>query len=235
MSRRSSMVVSQPSLCHREYEQAKRTSVNKIRMISIDGERARKYAQLSGLDADLDEALEAFERAIDLAVDAGGVTRRLLINAGVVAYWRCFNRQGGMPSLVDLVPDHLSAQHERSRQWRNRMVAHADSLMRATRTVLVVEQTFDAYVIRSPLAFTASIDPPDFVIDEQIQLIESMRAIVAAERSPLAAAVSASFDAESLAELWSRDDDASETSTAAVEWTLSRSKATDFVPFTIKL
>ncbi len=191
-----------------------------LRMITVETSITTELAELSMFANELHEARDALAKSLDFIESDEGLMARHLVNAGVIAYFRCFMMSGKRKSLDKLIeiPSEFEELHETMRAFRNKTVAHIDSGLRRTIVWLGVEDDGEQLVVRYPSEMTIHMDVPPSVIRIFIELIEKTIDLVVQAQERYEAKLVSDHGPVELAELWARTDDRSSDELRAMEW-----------------
>ena len=193
---------------------------------------ARKFALLSAFADDLRVALQALEAARSMSAgDSHDIMLRShLISSGVIAYWRCFPAARGKPSLDAHIKLSWSwtEEHERSRLWRNRVVAHSDSAMKRTVAYVWLENDEGEVTAKGLVPYTVQTPVPQEQMDSFISLVTEVQLLVEAEQRVLAARARFRLSRSALTDLWDNPERAEAGSNrAGLEWDPGKGSSDD--------
>jgi hypothetical protein len=165
------------------------------------------FAQLWSFAQDLEEARDALERARSLGPDRSVDENTLwnhLVSAGVIAYWRCFPTRVGKPSLDGQIAltDEQNLTHELSRRWRNRVVAHTDTVTKASVTVIHMTKHDGRIVADPPFGLASEKHVPDGVVDRFAALVDTVDEQVEALRDECGQRLAGELSQDDLQALW---------------------------------
>lgn len=130
-----------------------------------DSDDTRLFIELSSYAADLVEARDALELALQANADPESPLRdaeRALINSAAMAYCRAVMVSAVRPPVTEHVeiPAEYASTHELVRMFRNRTVAHSQSDLSVTYAVGVLDaDTLDVLDVSAPNI--SSTMPPD--------------------------------------------------------------------------
>lgn len=142
-----------------------------------DSDDTRLFIELSSYAADLVEARDALELALQANADPESPLRdaeRALINSAAMAYCRAVMVSAVRPPVTDQVeiPADCAATHELVRMFRNRTVAHSQSDLSVTYAVGVLDaDSLDVLDVSAPNI--SSTMPPDRV-RKFLELVNAM-------------------------------------------------------------
>jgi hypothetical protein len=212
--------------------------MTEAKYVTLGSPAALKFAELMTFKQDLDDALDALAMAGEIERDSQDTQDlwSLLVSAAVIAYWRCFPSFADKPNLekyVTLTVDE-QAVHERSKAWRNRVVAHTDSGTKRTLTLAKLTNSHNGYELGVPFAMAVEQPAPDEFVAEFAQLVQGMLSQV--ELAAHAAANTANqLSQDELAELWQRPDNDADVDDSVLQWDPSRKRLSSFVRLSIPL
>jgi hypothetical protein len=184
------------------------------RWVIVDSETALLAAEMRVYSNDLDAALEAFGliEGLDEEEYDFGRLREHLVASAIIAYWRCFPTRLGKPSLARRIEmTELAEVHERSRLWRNRLVAHTDSGMTSTITHIPLVKNGDNLELQPPSTLTRRVSAPQEAVSEFAYLVHEIRTKVLERSVELRDALAREFSDTDLMALWDMADTSSET------------------------
>jgi hypothetical protein len=207
--------------------------------VTLGSSAALEFAELMTFKQDLDVALDALDRARKLEqprdFDAQDLWS-LLLSAAVIAYWRCFPSFADKPNLEKYVTleGNDKAVHERSRAWRNRVVAHTDSGTKRTLTLVELTKFADSFEVGVPVSMAVEQHVPDHFVDEFAHLVQSMHDRVV-DKAAAAGVVASRLSQDELAELWERPNQQGEADDSVLQWDPSRKRLSSFVRLSIPI
>jgi hypothetical protein len=131
-----------------------------LRMITVGTPVAVELAELVMFSNELYEAKDALAKSLNYVDSNDELMSRHLVNAGVVAYFRCFMMNGNRKDLKAFIkwPDEFEPLHETMRAFRNKTVAHVDSGLKRTVVWLGVEDNGEQLAVRPPIKTTFHMD-----------------------------------------------------------------------------
>lgn len=199
------------------------------RMVSVDTDCARQFAELSAFAMDLEHANEALTMARSIEqprTDEGDRLFGHLVSAGVMAYWRCFPTFDSKPSLLHRVPwmPELRLVHDRAKAWRNKVIAHSDSATKRSLAFVRLSREGDHIQCSPAVGFLLESRVPDEVVDEFHQLVQTVAAIVVELTDQVGARVADELTQQDLIELWDRKETPTAIDPEPFSWDPRRSR-----------
>ncbi|NYF11179.1 hypothetical protein HDC94_002335 [Leifsonia sp. AK011] len=188
--------------------------------MDIDTETSRDLALLNECSGDLDEAVDALTRVIE--IDEGehphgdAELRQHLISAGMIAYWRCY-MTNERPNLGDLVetPTGMTETHHAARKFRNRAIAHADSATKRASVAVELIRDAGGITVGSLWPYTNTIECPTEFVAQMIELIEELQVQVHYKHLELRDLLASEIAGDRGQQLW----DGPQMSVSPLAWT----------------
>lgn len=143
--------------------------------VFVDGALAAEFVRACDFQADLLRADESMKLARAQPEGPMSDLHRHLIDSAVLAYCLCFSNSTRRPPLpAEVVPEELRAIHERTRTYRNRVLAHVDSPTQTTRAATIINREGDTFTTRPLVGMTSRINVDHEFIDDLESLIAGM-------------------------------------------------------------